>query len=876
MKLHLLENRTNKGYTTFGSIWEKGVVSKENDFQLTDEYGVTIPVQSRVTAYWPDGSVKWVAHTADSEKMGNNVTITPIDKKKKESKISVEATEESYLITGENIQVTIPKSGREILTDLIINEQMRVKKATLVLLLEERSRDEDIAVTREIPYIGDIKEVSVEEDGPIHCVITIKGIHKNEKTGIEKLPFIVRIGFGYDSDRLSFTHTFLYDGDENKDYLKAIGMRFYSSISGENYNRHVKFGVDHGVFHESLNQLLSWRPRIPENIYKAQMDGEKLELSNDIEAEATVINAAHQMPIWGCYTMYQDSPSHFAILKKVNNENCCYLDSLHGKRAPGYAAFGGEQGGLMFAMKNFWQKYPSGYWIHNLDKDIVEATVWLWTPEVTPMDFRHYATKGYDQTYYEGFPEIGATAYGIANTNEFTVAAFNEVIPTDEQLQQIYQSVQKPPVYISTPEYYHSLKAFGYWSMKQCNTELESWLENQLDKAIEFYKNEIEVRNWYGMFNYGDVMHTYDKTRHCWRYDMGGYAWQNTELVPTLWLWLQFMRTGSEEVFTLAEEMTRHCSEVDIYHFGPLKGLGSRHNVRHWGCSCKEARIAMAGHHRYYYYLTGDYRIGDVFDDVKDGDYSIVTMDPLRYFYDKEKMIDETHARSGPDWSSFCSNWMTQWERFNDETYRNKIKVGVEDLKNAPLKLVSGSDFEYSPKTSHLRYIGERAAGGTHLQICMGAPQVWFEMGDLLEDEEWKKMMADFGRFYYLPKEKQIEESKGLINNREFSLPFMAAAMGAYGAAYLKDEQLAKTTWRILMRAMISEEEKEGFTTKEIKNVANQAILQEIPWISTNFTAQWCLNVIMVLEFIREALPQDWEQLEIFMEGVSLEGFRKA
>ena len=78
------------------------------------------------------------------------------------------------------------------------------------------------------------------------------------------------------------------------------------------------------------------------------------------------------------------------------------------------------------------------------------------------------------------------------------------------------------------------------------------------------------------------------------------------------------------------------------------------------------------------------------------------------------------------------------------------------------------------------------------------------------------------------------------------------------------------------MRAMISEEEKEGFTTKEIKNVANQAILQEIPWISTNFTAQWCLNVIMVLEFIREALPQDWEQLEIFMEGVSLEGFRKA
>ena len=180
------------------------------------------------------------------------------------------------------------------------------------------------------------------------------------------------------------------------------------------------------------------------------------------------------------------------------------------------------------------------------------------------------------------------------------------------------------------------------------------------------------MRNWYGMFNYGDIMHTYDPFRHSWRYDMGGYAWQNTELVPTLWLWLAFMRSGREDIFTMAEAMSRHCSEVDIYHFGPLKGLGSRHNVRHWGCSCKEARIAMAGHHRFYYYLTGDMRLGDVFEDVKDADEAIVTTDPLRFFFDKDKMNAPAHARSGPDWSSFCSDWMTQWERFNDDTYRNQ------------------------------------------------------------------------------------------------------------------------------------------------------------------------------------------------------------
>lgn len=81
------------------------------------------------------------------------------------------------------------------------------------------------------------------------------------------------------------------------------------------------------------------------------------------------------------------------------------------------------------------------------------------------------------------------------------------------------------------------------------------------------------MRSWYGMFNYGDIMHTYDPFRHSWRYDMGGYAWQNTELVPTLWLWLAFMRSGREDIFTMAEAMSRHCSEVDIYHLVRLKVL---------------------------------------------------------------------------------------------------------------------------------------------------------------------------------------------------------------------------------------------------------------------------------------------------------------
>ena len=89
-------------------------------------------------------------------------------------------------------------------------------------------------------------------------------------------------------------------------------------------------------------------------------------------------------------------------------------------------------------------------------------------------------------------------------------------------------------------------------------------------------------------------MHTYDADRHTWRYDVGGYAWDNSELSPDLWLWYQYLRTGRADVFRFAEAMTRHTGEVDVYHLGRWAGLGTRHNVQHWGCSAKQLRISNA------------------------------------------------------------------------------------------------------------------------------------------------------------------------------------------------------------------------------------------------------------------------------------------
>lgn len=308
----------------------------------------------------------------------------------------------------------------------------------------------------------------------------------------------------------------------------------------------------------------------------------------------------------------------------------------------------------------------------------------------------------------------------------------------------------------------------------------------------------------------------------------------------------------------MAEAMSRHSSDVDIYHFGELKGLGSRHNVVHWGDSCKEPRIAMAGHHRALYYLLGgDLRLKDVFDDVKDADFATINMDPLRYSYTDAEIKLPTHARSGPDWSTYCSNWYVQWEINRDEKYKNKILVGLNDLKKAPLRLMSGTNFEYDPESGHLGYIGENAAGGSHLAICMGGPQTWMELETLLGDTEFKDMLIDYGKFYFLSPEEKRKLSNNLISGDGFEYPYMASALCAYAARETGDEKLAYKVWQVLIHSLAGKDKEDNFDINIVENYFNTEKLSEMFWISTNFTAQWCLNTICALELTKDMMKPD-------------------
>lgn len=850
MILHRLSGRAEGGYTTFGCVWDKGE-AEGSCFSLTDNNGEEIPVQSGVTAYWPDGSVKWSVHTADSDRMGGSAELLPACQSSKvcmeQEGIRIQEQEGCYKVDTGVLSLEVPSAGSLPASCLSWNirlyGQKKAEKIYPVFSLERRQeQDGNLGIIFEQQrtvreYCGEITSVELEERGPLQAVFCFKGKHV---TGEEAaMPFVIRMFLWNHSREIRFVHTFLYDGEEKRDFLKGMGIRFLTCLSGKSYHHHIQFPTDKGVFHEASVLLQGWHTGLEPGAFVRQLRGETMDNGTCGDAD----QAASMLPVWDRYFMFQDSAYHYAIRKQTQKE-CCELVCLQGRRAPGVMAVSGDSGGILLGIRNFWQKYPSGLEAAGISKYQCQCTAWFYSPEAESYDFRHYSTRSFPKSCYEGFENVGASAYGIGVTSECSVL-FSESLPADQEVNDFAERVQKPVVYVGTPEFYHEKRAFGYWSLPKSDTLTEQWLEDQMEKAFTFYKEEVEKRDWYGLFDYGDIMHTYDPVRHTWLYDTGGFAWQNTELVPTYWLWLYFLRTGREDVFTMAEAMTRHCSEVDLYHFGPLKGLGSRHNVRHWGCSCKEPRMSMAGHQRFLYYLTGDYRLGDVMWDVIDVDRKMA-----EFRHSRERQPDgssRANVRSGPDWSSLVSNWMTAYERTLDVTYKEKIERGIRDIADTPFGLVSGPDFYYEADTAHLIYHGETEdTPNQHLQICMGGLQIWLETADFLENDTLKNLLVGLGSFYFLDKEEKARITDGKIVNRPFSWPMLAAGVAAYAAMRNRDRALAEKTWGILINELLEQNGKEGFV--------RASRFEDIPWITTNRTSQWCLNVMMCMEFIGNQL----------------------
>lgn len=821
---------------TLGIPFAKGELSSKQTIVLSAD-GEAIPTDCWPLARWEDGSVKWgaVAAVAPAGKeLKAQLVKTP--SKTVQDNDWVKQQGKQWVVNTGTLQAYIPTQGQAIIDSLVLNGTQVAAQGYLVCTTQDAATADGQTSLKFNQYVSTLDKVSIENSGQVRTAIRIDG--KLSDGTRQWLPFTMRLYFYKGSHEIRLTHSFVFDGDQHRDFVRSLGLRFEVPMREQPYNRHVAFATQEGgVWAESV-QPLSGR-RILANdpsLEVKQMAGQRIAEPGTFDEKGQ--DLLRHWAVWNSFRLTQPNDQGFSIQKRAHHNNP-WIGTFTGTKAPGYAFVGDVSGGLGISLKDFWQSYPTSLQIDSAATDKALLTCYLWSPDAPAMDLRHYDNVAHDlNASYEDVQEGMSTPYGIARTHTLTLipeAAFPGKVAIAQRARQQEDDVPLLP----TARYLHDKQAFGVWSLPDRSNEARANVEKLLTQFLDFYIVQQQQHHWYGFWHYGDFMHQYDPARHEWKYDVGGFAWDNTELGTPSWLWYSFLRTERYDIWKAAVAMTRHCSEVDVYHIGEMQGLGSRHNVSHWGCGAKEARISQAAWNRFMYYLTADERLGDLMSEVRDADQKLYDIDPMRLALPREKYPCTAPARLrvGPDWLAYAGNWMTEYERTGNTVYKKKIEAGMKSICQLPNKMFTGPGvLGFDPKTGILSWEGDPKMEHTnHLCAIMGGFELNHEMMQLLPNKAWERCWLEYCRDY------QPKTSNG----------FRISRLKAYAAWKLQDKQMAADAWKDMWTYSNKMQHYE-FRASQIATPEVPETITESPQTSTNDAALWSLEAI----FMQEVIPQ--------------------
>lgn len=837
---------TAPGAAVWGVPWPHGALSPKILLKAIAADGSQLPLQTWPLAYWPDGSIKFSGHAVVGA-AGQGFRVEQGKPAAPQSPLTVKEEAETIEVRAGAMVCRFARGGATLIHSIAMQGRETARGGRLVCL--SQTTPPDSLAGRDVQtFDGLIERATVEQRGPVRAVVRFEGRHRGG--GRDWVPFTVRVAVDTDG-RLTLTHSFVFDGDANSDFICGLGVRFDVPFSDELHNRHVRFaGEGDGLWGEAVRNLPGWQPgkfsladRFP-----AQLRGDRVPTLAEMDTKTRA--QLETVPAWDGFRLFQSSSDAFSLEKRTGAHSS-WLRAGHGGRASGLVYVGGVSGGLACGVRDFWQRHPTGLEIQGASGEAATVTLWFWSPQAGAMDLRHYSDRAHGlEIQYEDFEPGHSTPLGVARTNQVFLWPLG-ASPRRETLAAMAAATREPALPICKPDYYQSCGVFGVWSPVDRSTPARAQLEAELDRLLAFYRDEIDQRRWYGFWDHGDVMHGYDADRHVWRYDVGGFAWANSELVPDLWLWTSFLRSGRADVFRMAEAMTRHTGEVDVHHLGPFKGLGSRHNVSHWGDSAKELRISQALLRRPYYYLTADERTGDLMTAQAESDKTLLSINPVRKVV--PATAHPTQARTGPDWLAMAGNWMTAWERTGDRRWRDRIVRGFESIAGAPHGMFSGPAFGYDPATGQLEDLGRAFGSSYHLVTIMGGAEAAFELDGLIDHPAWRRTWLQFCAYYNAPQAMRQAALGPNAIDRYFAYPAWHARLTAWAASRLGDPKLAARAWHEVLT--------EGRETARLPartRIAGPQTLnpvEEITGVATNNVSQWSLNVIELLALVGDALP---------------------
>ncbi|GDY14627.1 hypothetical protein LBMAG53_35050 [Planctomycetota bacterium] len=844
--LHWLDTKPSrpKG-VTFGIPLPRGVL-REAIAHL--QHGkVDLPTQTWPLATWPDGSIKFlgVAAVIDPANTGEISLVPGAGPNAPQVVLCHRPGVEIFLrVTTGVISVDVGDRGVYLIQEAKRANRTVVGGVRLITRRQHRNTEDRWQITKTEDCLGEIESATIEQSGPIRAVIRLDGRHRGRETGDRWLPFRVRLEFFAGSDTIHVTHTMTYDGRAERDFIAGLGVTADVPLTSDPHNRHARVvGVDGDVWSEPVR----WTGDVFKR-YDVEDPHDSLVVAQTL-AHPVQDNTDRMRPCFADFQLLQHGSDQFRLRKRTG-PNACWVEVGTGTRAPGLMALSEEAGGLAIALREFWEAWPRALEITKADGPLATVTAWLWSHEAEPMDMRHYGERDYRPTYeaVNPDPDVYSSATGVARTSHLELWLMPAGVEHAD-LPPLSTATRKPPLLVATPQHYHSCKVFGPWAPIHRSDPAAARIEDELERHTAFYIREMEQRRWYGFWNAGDGMLGFDPDRQAWRYDIGGFAWWNSELAGDLYWWMLFLRSGRADYFHIAANMTRHVAEVDTFHLGPWKGIGSRHNVVHWGCPCKEPRVSQALPKRVLYYLTADPRIGDLLDEVADADATPATNDVMETV---------RRVRVGSNWLAYAANWMTAWERTGDPKWRAKIEHGLDGILSSTYGLMQTDPFLYNVADGSMTP-KEDMPFGSWLTWAFGGDQTLIELAALLDRDDLRSAMTAAARLTVLTGAERARLAPAI--QKRFDVSPIPGKLAAWAVAEgHATAELAVKAWHLLQTG---EDRDKGFIlwplpaqiSSYLDPLSGRTVQGWDQYLS--YIAQWGHCSITFLALIPQHIPKD-------------------
>jgi len=567
-------------------------------FALRGEDGKQFLVEGAPSAFWPDGSVKWLHLCGTVDLAGgkrNRFALLP-GQSAPEGKLSVQSQSGCVSVRGGVLDVDVRADAADLLsvrragTGEALLEAPGVSAALAFVGPQGEDRrewglsvDEDAATDTLIfgfdgdPSVRPLHRLAERKHDPVEVVVRtanrvvvrVAGAFVGEKGRIvSELILFVEVYREVPEVRLQ--PVFIYLGTPDEDLVESLALTVHSTIRGD--------GCRYGFANEQGRGY--WDVVLPDPL-KPPFEGG---------------------PRWPTARQVQLGSSFYRTEKRTFPVSS-WVKAVEGRRSQGWAHLAGEQGGITAATRYFWQEYPRST---TIDADAGTITFGLVPAEARPLDLRRYSPIVYGDVSYEAggpgpFPDRTHGARGIAKAHELMLRFH---APGEDDAPQRGLFFAHPCRMLTEGGHFARAEVIG--RVAPLDPHRHRRVEAHVARIMDFIVRERDVRGWYGLADFGDVQMSFSGKRDVWAFDGGGYAWLNTEAIPDYGLWINALRACRSDWLEASIEMSRHNRDVDCYHRGMFMGWGSRHNVNHWGCADKEWRVSMPLVRRLHYYLTAD------------------------------------------------------------------------------------------------------------------------------------------------------------------------------------------------------------------------------------------------------------------------------